>query len=76
MVVAGALENVDLARFRGGQLRKVLNDAIHPKWEKMTLLLVTMMWGCLFWIRLVFCQYRSNRIYLMIMFITAIDFLR
>ena len=34
MVVAGALENVDLARFRGGQLRKVLNDAIHPKWEK------------------------------------------
>ena len=34
MVVAGALENVDLARFGGGQLRKVLNDSVHPKWEK------------------------------------------
>ena len=34
VVVAGALENVDLARFRGGQLRKVLTDAVHPKWEK------------------------------------------
>ena len=34
VVVAGALENVDFARFRGGQLRKVLNDSVHPKWEK------------------------------------------
>ena len=34
MVVAGALENVDFVRFRGGQLRKVLNDSVHPKWQK------------------------------------------
>ena len=33
-VVAGALENIDVARIRGGQVRKVLTDAVHPKWLK------------------------------------------
>ena len=34
MVIAGALENIDVARIRGGQVRKVLTDAVHPKWLK------------------------------------------
>ena len=34
IVIAGTLQNVDIERFRGGQMRYVLNDAIHPKWER------------------------------------------
>ena len=34
VVIAGTLQNVDLARFRDGQIRNVISDAVHPKWEK------------------------------------------
>ena len=34
MVVAGTLENIDLERFRSGQKRDILNETVHPKWEK------------------------------------------
>ena len=34
LIVAGTLENVDLDRFRKGQVRRVKNDVVHPKWER------------------------------------------
>ena len=34
VVVAGTLENIDLERFRSGQKRDILNETVHPKWEK------------------------------------------
>ena len=34
LVVAGTLENIDLERFRSGQKRYILNEVVHPKWEK------------------------------------------
>ena len=34
LVIAGTLENVDLNRFRKGQIRRVKNEVVHPKWER------------------------------------------
>ena len=34
VVIAGTLENIDVQRFRKGQSRKIINEALHPKWEK------------------------------------------
>ena len=33
-MIAGTLENIDVQRFRKGQSRKIINEALHPKWEK------------------------------------------
>ena len=35
-MIAGTLENIDVQRFRKGQSRKIINEALHPKWEKDT----------------------------------------
>ena len=33
MIVAGALENLDVERFRKAQVRNILNEIVHPKWR-------------------------------------------
>ena len=33
MIVAGALENIDVERFRKAQVRNIFNEIVHPKWR-------------------------------------------
>ena len=33
VIVAGALENIDVERFRKAQVRNIFNEIVHPKWR-------------------------------------------